>query len=337
MINIFINGIGRIGKSIFRLALLNKDINIVAINDINKNQKNIAYGINYDSTYGSLEEKFTVIDNFLKNDTHLIQIFNEKNILDIDFGSLNIDIIIDASGAKIDKKSLEKLPVKKVLLTHANKDVDNIILGVNENLLQDASKKLIATSSCNATALLPVLEAIDKCYEIEYGDITTVHPLLNHQKTLDNGCIGSDDRGVACNFEFGRSATQNIIPSRTTTIEACSLINLKFNSDLISSHSFRTSTPTVGAINLCVSVKKELSKEELVELFERLQQNQKYQVFYNNFDPLVSSDFTASKYTSIIDHRFTGVIQNKMIKLVLWYDNEYGYASKVVDMLTLIE
>lgn len=337
MINIFINGIGRIGKSIFRLALLNKDINIVAINDINKNQDNIAYGINYDSTYGALEDKFCVVDDFLQNTTHLIQIFNQKDITDIDFDSLHIDVLIDASGAKVDTEKLEALTVKKVILTHANKEVDNIVLGVNEELLEDSTKKIVAASSCNATALLPVLETIDKNYSIEYGDITTVHPLLNHQKTLDNGCIGSDDRGIECNFEFGRSATQNIIPSRTTTVDACSLINPKFNSELLSSHSFRTSTPTVGAINLCVSVNEQVSKEELTELFETIQQKQKYKVFYNNYDPLVSSDFTASKYTSIIDHRFTQVIQKRMIKLVLWYDNEYGYASKVVDMISSIK
>lgn len=335
MINIFINGVGRIGKSIFRLALLNKDINIVAINDINKNQKNIAYGINYDSTYGSLEDKFSVVDNFLQNSTNLIQIFNQKDISKIDFTSLKIDLFIDATGAKIDLQILQNLPVKRVVLTHANKDVQNIVLGVNEKVLEKQNLKVVAASSCNATALLPVLDAIDKQYEILYGDITTVHPLLNHQKTLDSGCIGSDDRGIECNFEFGRSATQNIIPSKTTTIDACALINPKFNSELLSSHSFRTSTPTVGAINLCVSVNKELTKEELVEFFETLQRNQKYKVFYNNYEPLVSSDFTALKYTSVIDHRFTQVIQQRMIKLVLWYDNEYGYASKVLEIIKL--
>jgi len=334
LINIFINGIGRIGKSIFRLALLNKDINIIAINDINKNKKNIAYGINYDSTYGSLEDKFSITDNFLQNSTNLIQIFNEENISNIDFNALYVDILIDASGVKIQQEALEKLAVKKVILTHANKNVQNIVLGVNEEVLQ-GNIKVIAASSCNATALLPVLSKLDESFEIEFGDVTTVHPLLNHQKTLDNGCIGSDDRGIECNFEFGRSATQNIIPSKTTTIDACALINPKFNAELISSHSFRTSTPTVGAINLCVSVKKEISKEKLIEFFENLENTQEYKIFLNNTCPLVSSDFTASKYTSILDHRYTQVIQNKMIKLVLWYDNEYGYASKVVDMITL--
>lgn len=336
MINIFINGIGRIGKSIFRLALLDKDINIIAINDINKNKKNIAYGINYDSTYGQIEDKFSINGNLLQNSINQIQIFNEDKLTNIDFNSLNVDVIIDASGVKVDIKTLETLLVKKAILTHANKEVQNIVLGVNEELLSKKSK-VIAASSCNATALLPVLQKLDETYEIEFGDVTTVHPLLNHQKTLDNGCIGSDDRGVECNFEFGRSATQNIIPSKTTTIDACALINPKFNSEFISSHSFRTNMPTVGAINLCVSVKNRVSKEELIEFFENLEKTQKHTIFLNNSCPLVSSDFTASKYTSILDHRFTQVIQNKMIKLVLWYDNEYGYASKVVDMVTLIK
>ena len=333
MINIFINGVGRIGKSIFRLAATNKNINIVAINDINKNQKNIAYGINYDSTYGQIEDKFSIEENFLVNSTNKIQIFNQTELTNIDFNVLNVDVIIDASGVKADIDKLKNLPVKKVILTYANKEVQNVVLGVNEEEL--SKNKVIAASSCNATALLPVLQKLDDNFEIEFGDVATIHPLLNHQKTLDSGCIGSDDRGVECNFEFGRSATQNIIPSKTTTIDACAIINPKFNSKLISSHSFRTNMPTVGAINLCVSVKNKITKEGLIEFFKDLEKTQQYKIFLNNTCPLVSSDFTASQYTSILDHRFTQVIQNKMVKLVLWYDNEYGYASKVVDMIAL--
>ncbi|MDB2405574.1 hypothetical protein N9W00_01425 [Arcobacteraceae bacterium] len=181
-----------------------------------------------------------------------------------------------------------------------------------------------------------MLKCIDDNYTIEYGDITTVHPLLNHQKTLDGGCIGSHDRDVHCNFEFGRSAVQNIIPSQTTTIEACSYILSHINSENISSSSLRVPTATVGAINITMSVQDECNKDELISLLEQYQENQEFDIVYNNTQALVSSDFEAERYTSIIDHRFTDVKKNKMIKLVVWYDNEWGYASKVVDIVGLI-
>ena len=229
------------------------------------------------------------------------------------------------------------MQVPKILLTHPNKNADiNVILGVNEKELQKSSHKIISTSSCNATALLPVLKIIDEAFTIEYGDVTTIHPLLNHQKTLDSGCIGSLDRDVACNFEFGRSALTNIIPSRTTTIDACSYILKNINKDAISSSSFRVPTTTVGAINVVLNLQKETTKETIIELLKNYQSIQKFKILHNNFEPLVSSDFAKEEYTSIVDHRFTQIQKNKMLKLVLWYDNEWGYASKVVEIINKI-
>jgi glyceraldehyde 3-phosphate dehydrogenase len=332
-IKVLLNGIGRIGKSILRINDITKSFQIVAINELNVNLKNIAYGINYDSTYGVLEDKYSVFDDFIENSNNKIKILNYNSLENIDFKALDIDIIIDASGAKVDINSLKKLNVKRIFLTHPNKNADiNVILGVNENIVK-SKDKIISTSSCNATALLPLLKIIDDTYGIEFGDIATIHPLLNHQKTLDSSCIGSTNREVDCSFEFGRSSLQNIIPSATTTIDACSYVKSDINSNLISSNSFRVPTATVGAINISLVVKKEITKDHLLAILKTYQSNQKYKIIMNNFEPLVSSDFAKQTYTTIIDHRFTNIIQNKMVKLVLWYDNEYGYASKVVDLV----
>ena len=330
--NILLNGIGRIGKSILRISNKKNYFNILAINELNTNIQNIAYTINYDSTYGNLDQKYKVEDDYIYNTTSKIKILNNPTLESIDFKSLNIDIIIDASGAKIDINILQNLHVKKIFLTHPNKDANiNMILGVNEHLYKN--QKIISTSSCNATALLPVLKIIDDNFGIEFGDIATIHPLLNHQKTLDSSCIGSTARDVNCSFEFGRSSLQNIIPSKTTTIDACALVSSNINNNLISSNSFRVPTPTVGAINISLVVKKECTKEELINILKQYEINQKFKIILNNDEALVSSDFAKSEYTSIVDHRFTNVIKNKMIKLVLWYDNEYGYASKVVEIV----
>lgn len=330
---ILLNGVGRIGKSILRLANSSDTLKIVAINELNSNIDNIAYSINYDSTYGRFEDKFSVDENFIYNKKNKIEILNESNLLDINFKDREIDIIIDASGSITDTDKLKELEVKKIFLTHPNKNADiNVILGVNEDKLNN-NYKIISTSSCNATALLPVLKIIDENFTIEYGDIVTIHPLLNHQKTLDSSCIGSKDRDVKCNYEFGRSSTQNIIPSKTTTIDACSYVLPYINRELVSSNSLRVPTPTVGAINIAITVKKDCSIEKLQEILKTYESTQKYKILLNNFEALVSSDFQAEHYTTIIDHRFTDIKKNKMIKLVIWYDNEWGYASKVVDIV----
>ena len=335
-INILLNGIGRIGKAILRISNEKNYFNIVAINELNTNINNIAYTINYDSTYGNIKNKYKVEDDCIFNNINKIKILNHNSLEDIDFKSLDIDIVIDASGAKIDYNILNSLDVKKVFLTHPNKNANiNMILGVNEN--QYSNQKVISTSSCNATALLPVLKILNDTYGIQFGDIATIHPLLNHQKTLDSSCVGSTNRDVNCSFEFGRSSVQNIIPSKTTTIDACSFVLKNINHDLLSSNSFRVPTPTVGAINVSIVLSKETTKEELIKLFKTYENNQEYKVILNNFEPLVSSDFAKCEYTSIIDHRFTSVIKNKMIKLVLWYDNEWGYASKVVEIVNKLK
>ncbi len=331
---ILLNGVGRIGKAILQIANSSKSIQIVAINELNSNIENIAYFINYDSTYGRFEDRFTVDNDFIENKSSKIKILNHKSLLNIDFKSLDIDIVIDASGAKVDITKLKKLYVKSIFLTHPNKKADiNVILGVNEDKLDFKKQKVISTSSCNATALLPILKLIDDNYGIEFGDISTIHPLLNHQKVLDSSCIGSQNREVECNFEFGRGATQNIIPSKTTTVDACSYIINNINSNILSSSSLRVPTDTVGAINVTIFTKENCSKEQLLNLCKDYEINQKFDILMNNYEPLVSSDFKAEKFTTILDHRFTDVKQNKMIKLVIWYDNEWGYASKVVDIL----
>lgn len=332
-IKILLNGVGRIGKAVLKQLLTNENFEIVAINEINPYLENIVYSINHDSTYGNIEDKFKVVENsYIQNSSAKIKILNHNSLKDAPLE--NVDIVIDASGAKDDIKTLENLPVKAVFITHPNANAHiNLILGVNEEELDIKKHKVISTSSCNATALLPALKLINDKKQLLCGDIVTVHPLLNHQRVLDGHYIGSATRDVDCNFEFGRSSTQNIIPNKTTTITACSYILEEINHDLISSNSLRVPTDTVGAINVTLFTKKASSKEEIIDLFEQFEQTQKYPIVLNNYEPLVSSDFKKENKTTIIDHRYTDVKNQNMIKLLVWYDNEWGYASKVVSIL----
>ncbi|VAY87981.1 NAD-dependent glyceraldehyde-3-phosphate dehydrogenase [hydrothermal vent metagenome] len=331
---ILLNGVGRIGKAIVRIANSCETIKIIAINELNSNIDNIAYSINYDSTYGRFEDKFEVVDDYIQNNKSNIKILNCKNLEDIDFELFGIDIIIDASGSKVDNDILKSLLVKAIFITNPNQDANiNIVLGINEEKLDLNKHKIISTSSCNATALLPILKLIDDKYGIEYGDITTIHPLLNHQKVLDSTCVGNYDRKVECNFEFGRSSIQNIIPSTTTTVDACSYVLPHINSTILSSSSLRVPIHVVGAINITLTIKNKSTKDTILMLCKEYESNQKHKILLNSYEPLVSSDFQMQHYTSIIDHRFTDVKKNNMIKFVVWHDNEWGYASKVVDIL----
>ena len=332
-IKIVLNGAGRIGKSILKQLLNDENFEIVAINEINPSIENIVYSINYDSTYGKLNDKFKVIENsFIQNQKSKIKITNYKDISELNLDG--VDILIDASGQKTDLNILRNLKVDKIILTHPQKDADiNIVLGVNEEKIDLKNHKIISTSSCNATALLPALKLIDDKKEIICGDIVTIHPLLNHQRVLDGNYIASQTRDVEYNFEFGRSSTQNIIPNKTTTINACSYVLAHINPELISSSSLRVPTDTVGVINVTLMIENKCSKEEIINLFEEYEKNQEFPIILNNFEPLVSSDFKKENKTTIIDHRYTDVRNQNMIKLIVWYDNEWGYASKVVEIL----
>lgn len=327
-----LNGAGRVGKAILKQLLEDKDIELVALNEINPYIENIAYSINYDSTYGKLEDKFKIVDgNYLQNCKAKIKVYNCSNLEDIDLSG--IDIIIDASGVKEDIKTLQKLPVKAIFLTHPSKNADiNLILGANEEKLDIKKHKIISTSSCNATALLPFLKLIDEKKEILCADIVTIHPLLNHQRVLDGNYVSSQTRDINLNFEFGRSSTQNIIPSKTTTIDACSYVLEKFNKDLITSNSLRVPTDTVGAINVTLFTKEKSFQNEIEDILKEYEKNQKFKIVLNNHEALVSSDFKKQNFTTIIDNRYLQV-RNSMIKALIWYDNEWGYASKVVEIL----
>ena len=325
--NVLLNGLGRIGKSIFRLSLKSKNINIIAINELNNSIENLAYNINYDSTYGTIKDKFKAKNKFIKNGKLKVNITHQKDLTNLNLS--NIDIIIDSSGVKQDIKLLNNLEVKHIILTHPISEIPNIILGVNDTILKNAPK-VISTSSCNATALLPLLTLVDKKYTIINGDITTIHPLLNHQKLLDGNCIGSQNREVQCNFEFGRGSVNNIIPSATTTVKACSYIKPKYK-DILTSSSLRVPTQTVGVINVVLFLEKNIDKDDFIKLCKTYENKQSNKIVLNNFESLVSSDFKAIKYTTILDHRYTQTNKN-ILKVTIWYDNEWGYASKVIEI-----
>jgi len=340
VVRIGINGLGRIGRAIFRVNALKQYFEVVVINDINPDIDNIAYTLNYDTLYGRLESPFQSQNGCLINTQHdSIQVYHEAHIGNVDWSRHNVDYVIDASGVLDNVKHAQDLiarqNVKHVFVTHSPDDVDfTMVLGANENQLDLEQHKIISTSICDATALAPVLQAINTKFVIKNGYITTLHPWLNYQNLMDGPSSSWSVPGeIYHHYALGRSVDGNMIPKPTSAVEATCRVVEGINEQMIGSFSYRTPTAIVGSADITLNLGKTLTKSELIDVFEKIESSQHFKVIHNNLEPLVSLDFLKSDYSAIVDHRWTDVVGGSMVKMVLWYDNEWGYSSRVVDQV----
>lgn len=345
MIKVGINGLGRIGRSIFRNNLNKKAFEVVAINDINPDIDNIVYTMNYDTLYGRSPVRYHTEGNMIVGENgDKIPVTHIRNIDEVDWASYGVDFVIDSSGVFSNAQKAHNLVnsnvVKKVFITHCPNVVDfNMVLGVNEDLLNLNEHHVISTSICDATAIAPVMKAISDNYGIEHGFVTTLHPWLNYQNLMDGPASSWSVPGtIYHHFALGRSAIGNMIPKPTSAVNAtCKVLKREgITEDIIGSFSYRTPTAIVGSADLTLHLKESTTKEEVIAMFEKIQANQRWKVIYNNIEPLVSLDFKGSEDSAVIDHRWTNVINGKMLKIVLWYDNEWAYGARVVDQVNYV-
>ena len=340
MIRVGINGLGRIGRAIFRVNQLKRYFDVVVINDINPDIDNIAYTLNYDTLYGKQGIQFQSKGNCLINDLgDSINIHHEQHIYDVDWNQYDVDYVIDASGVldnvKHARDLIEKGSVKRVFVTHSPNDVDfTMVLGANEDKLDINNHKVISTSICDATALGPVLNTINKTFGIDNGYVTTLHPWLNYQNLMDGPSSSWSVPGeIYHHYALGRSVDGNMIPKPTSAIEATCRVADGLTEQMIGSFSYRTPTAIVGSADITLNLKTKTDKSAVIAIFEEIEKVQSIKVIHNNIDPLVSLDFLQSEYSAIVDHRWTDVINGNLLKIVLWYDNEWGYSSRVVDQV----
>ena len=343
MFKVGINGLGRIGRAILRSNLEKEIFEIVAINDVNPDNQNIAYTLNYDTIYGRLNNLFNADENSIfQNEKVPLKIFHENSISSVPWEDSDVDFIIDSSGVKqnvIDAKNLiSENKVQKVFVTHCPEEVDfTMVLGANESLLDIENHNIIATSICDATAISPVLKVIDDNFGLSSAAITTAHPWLSYQNLQDGPSSSWSVPGeVYHHFALGRSAIGNIIPKPTSAVEASCKVLENINTDMILSFSYRTPTAIVGSADMTINLKSQAKRKEIISLFEQKEKEQNFSIFKNNQEPLVSLDFVKSDYSCVIDHRWTEVLDDKMLKLVLWYDNEWGYSNKVLDQMKFV-
>jgi glyceraldehyde 3-phosphate dehydrogenase len=346
MLRIGINGFGRIGRAIYRANLEKRAFEVVAINDVNPDIHNIAYTVNYDSLYERLREPLRVDSRAdrLHNDTESIAVFHEARIADVPWDSAKVDIVIDASGILDNvlnaRRVITELGVRKVIVTHSpNEGVDfSMVLGANEHLLDVGEHEVIASSICDATAIAPVLKLIKERFGLRCGYVTTLHPWLNYQNLMDGPASSWSVPGeIYHHYALGRSVIGNLIPKPTSAIEATCRVLDGVTEAMIGSFSYRTPTAIVGSADITLVTERQVDVRDLRAVFTEYERNQRWKILHSNLEPLVSLDFKRCEYSAVVDARWTDVIGDGMVKLVLWYDNEWGYASRVVDQVSYVD
>uniref|UniRef100_A0A451DFA5 Glyceraldehyde-3-phosphate dehydrogenase n=1 Tax=Buchnera aphidicola (Cinara pseudotsugae) TaxID=2518978 RepID=A0A451DFA5_9GAMM len=323
-IKIAINGFGRIGRMIFRLAQKRTNIEVVAINDL-LNPQYIAYMLKYDSTHGLFKGSIQEKGNYLLVNNKKVYIFSEKEPKNIDWGSLNVDIVMESTGIFLTTESASQhiqAGAKKVILTGPSKDnTPMFVRGVNFS--QYNNQKIVSNASCTTNCLAPLAKVINDEFGIIEGLMTTVHATTATQKTVD-GVSLKDWRG-------GRSALQNIIPASTGAAQAVGKILPELNKK-ITGIAFRVPVANVSVVDFTVRLNKKASYQNVCSTIKLASKTYMKDVIGYTNEELVSSDFNGLDLTSIFDEKAGLALNENFIKLISWYDNEIGYSSKALDL-----
>ena len=334
-----INGYGRIGRAIHRIISSRDDMELVAINDINPDIKNLVYLANYDSIYGAAKNKFHSKKNHIINNNEKIKVTTKENIDEVQWDELGVEILIDSSGISKNLTLSRNLKgiVKNVILTNSpdEDDVDKIVIyGVNQNELKISEDFLIASSICDATAFAPLIKLINDNFKVQEGTLTTLHPWLGYQNLLDGQSKSYSAPGeIYDEYALGRSAFFNLIPKNTSAISATYKVLPELR-DKFLSLSYRIPTMIISSADASIILENEVDLNKIrALLFDA--EREGLGIISNNEEPLVSSDLIGNSNSVIVDHRFLNSKGN-ILKILSWYDNEWGYSSRVVDLAKYI-
>jgi glyceraldehyde 3-phosphate dehydrogenase len=325
MVKVGINGFGRIGRAVFKIAQSSKLFEVVAVNDIT-DAKTLAHLLKYDSVYGKFNADIKVNNDEIMVNDKKVKVFSISDSSQIPWESLGVEIVIESSGKFTDRDSALKHlrgSVKKVVITAPAKKEDiTIVLGVNENRYNPKEHNVISNASCTTNAFALMVKVLHENFGIERGLMTTVHSFTNDQRVHD---LPHKD------LRRARAASLNIIPTSTGAATTIFRIYPELEGK-IDAISLRVPTPTVSIVDFSVVLKKEVSKEEINSAFKNAQN--KY-IGYTD-EPLVSSDFIGDERSVIIDGSLTQVVDKNFVKVFGWYDNEWGYSRRVVDLVEYI-
>jgi glyceraldehyde 3-phosphate dehydrogenase len=330
-IRVGINGFGRIGRQVLKIMKqkYKGKIDVVAINDLG-DLKTMAHLLRYDSVYGRFGGKIEEGEGDLKGsliiDGDQIKVFSEKDPAQIPWGEMKVDIVIESTGVFTNKAAASKhlqAGAKKVIISAPAKDEDlTIVLGVNEDSYDPANHHVVSNASCTTNCLAPAAKIVHELFDIQSALMTTIHSYTNDQRILD--LPHSDLRRA-------RAAALSMIPTTTGAAKAVSLVipELKGKFD---GFAVRVPTPTVSLVDFVAHVKKKPDAEKLKKAFEKAKKGSMKGILDISYEPLVSADYKGNAYSSIIDWESCAVMGN-LVKIVTWYDNEWGYSTRCADLV----
>jgi glyceraldehyde 3-phosphate dehydrogenase len=325
-----INGFGRIGRNYFRAALAQgADLEIVAVNDLTSPEA-LAHLLKYDSVGGRLTQSVEVVDGQLVVDGKAIKVLAERDPANLPWGELGVDIVIESTGFFTKAAAAQKhidAGAKKVLISAPASDEDiTIVMGVNDGLYDPAAHNIISNASCTTNCLGPLAKVINDSFGIERGLMTTVHAYTADQNLQD---------GPHKDLRRARAAAINMVPTSTGAAKAIGLVLPELKGKL-DGYAIRVPVPTGSATDLTVTVSRETTVEEVNAALKRASESDELQGFLTyTEEPIVSSDIVGDPASSIFDAGLTKVIGNQ-VKVVSWYDNEWGYSNRLVDLTELV-
>ncbi|MBH0230117.1 glyceraldehyde-3-phosphate dehydrogenase [Halobacillus yeomjeoni] len=322
---IAINGLGRIGRMVFRKAAVDESLELVAVNACYP-AETIAHMLKYDSVHGRFDGQIEAVGNHLEVNGHKVELCATRNPSELPWEELGIDIVIEATGkfrTKEEASSHIEAGAKKVIITAPGKQVDaTIVMGVNEETYAPKQHDVISNASCTTNCLAPVVKVLEDEFGIENGLMTTVHAFTNDQKNLDN---------PHKDLRRARGCTQSIIPTSTGAARALGEVIPSMKGKL-NGMALRVPTPNVSLVDLVVDLKRDVTADEVNQLFSDVSKKGMKGILEYNDEPLVSIDYTTSPSSAIIDGLSTQVIEDRKVKILAWYDNEWGYSCRVVDL-----
>ena len=328
-IKVGINGFGRIGRNVLRASLRGGDIDFVAVNDIT-DTKTLAHLLKYDSVLGNLDAEIKAGDKTISVNGDEFQVFTERDPGKIDWASVGAEIVVESTGLFTKRDDAAKHlhdTVKKVIITAPAKNEDvTVVLGVNEKAYNAKEHHVISNASCTTNCLGPIAKVLHENFTIVKGLMNTIHSYTNDQRLLD--LPHSDLRRA-------RAASLSIIPTTTGAAKAIGLVlpELKGKLDGI---SLRVPTPNVSIVDFVAEVGKNTTREEVNAAMKKAADGPLRGILQYSEEPLVSVDFRGNSHSSILDAPYTSVIEGNMVKLLSWYDNEWGYSCRVVDLIKYI-
>ncbi|GAA5096526.1 type I glyceraldehyde-3-phosphate dehydrogenase [Wohlfahrtiimonas larvae] len=327
-IRVGINGFGRIGRFVMRLALERNDIEVVGINDL-IDVDYMAYMLKYDSTHGRFKGTVEVKDGQLIVNGKAIRTTAERDPANLNWGAINVDVVVEGTGIFLTDETARKhitAGAKKVVLTGPSKDdTPMFVMGVNHETY--AGQDIVSNASCTTNCLAPIAKVLNDNWGITEGLMTTVHATTATQKTVD-APSAKDWRG-------GRGAAQNIIPSSTGAAKAVGKVIPELNGKL-TGMSFRVPTPDVSVVDLTVNLAKPATYAEICEKMKAESEGTLKGILGYTEDAVVSTDFLGETCTSVFDAKAGIALTDKFVKVVAWYDNEIGYSAKVLDLVAHI-